>query len=455
MRNRTLPRLGAAVPLAALLLAPATLRAQEPAPALTLEAAERAALASSPDLRRADAGRSLGRAARADGLDALLPRAAFHTGLNGTSVLQRTATDPLTGGIVALPDSLIQERRGYGTEAVASVAWTLFAGGRNVTRTAAARSRTRAADHAYEAARVRVAAEAALAYLDVLEAEALVEVRRAQEAHARELERTAAARHETGQVPEIDLLQARLATSEAEIAVLEAEGEARVRRIALASRLGMEGEVPALAPAEALPPVDLAALRARLLAASPTLAALHAERDAAARERRAGRLSLLPVVDVGVDRVWSEFGQTREAFTLEPRNSRTYYNLTLSWAPLSRPGGALADRRREAAALQMAEAELAAGRRRVEEEVAVGLERLARAEALAERSRLSLALAERQRQQADERYRLGLAPVTERLNAAALWAGAAHQAVLARYAALRAAAELERSTGVAVRRPFP
>lgn len=442
-------------PLLALLLVPAGAAGQE-APTLTLEGAERRALAASPDLDRAEARRALGRAAEADGWGAMLPRASFSTGVSSSAVLQRTATDPLTGGIVQLADSLVEQRRGYGTRAAASLDWTLFAGGHNLTRSAAARSRTRAAGHALEGARVRVAAEAALAYLDALEAEALVGVRRAEAAHARELERTAAGRFETGQVPEIDLLQARLAASEAAIAVLEAEGEARVRRIALAARAGLDaGASFALAAPAPLPPPDTAALRARLLSASPVLAALGAERDAAARDARAGRLALLPTVSVGVDHLWTEWGQTREAFTTEPRNTQLFYNLTLSWSPLARAGGMVGDRRRASAALTMAEAERTAARRALEEAVAVGIEGLARAELVTERAALNLALAERQREHAEERYRLGLAPVTERLNAAALWAAAAHQEALARHAGLRAAAELERATGVAVRAPIP
>jgi outer membrane protein TolC len=435
-----------------LLLVPATMRAQTGEP-LTLDAAERAALARSPEVRQAEASRARSRAESADGWGAMLPRLSLSSGFSRTDVLQRTATDPLTGGIVQLPDSLVQSRRGFGTSAVASLDWTLFSGGRNLTRTSAARSRARAAEHEMDAVRVQVAAEAALAYLDVLEAEALVEVRRAQEAHALELERTAAARYETGQVPEIDHLQARLAASEAAIEVLDAAAEARVRRLALLARLGLDdGRLYHLAAPEPVPALDTAGLAAHLLAASPVLARLGAEREAARRERRAGELgNLLPTVSVGMDRVWTEWGQSRQAFTLEPRNTQAYYRLSLSWSPLQRPGAMLAERQRGTAAVLAAEAETRATVTRLRHEVAAGVERWARAEAVASRARLNLTLAERQREQADERYRLGVAPLSERLGAMALWAEAARQDVLARFAPLRAVAELERATGVALR----
>ena len=54
--------------------------------------------------------------------------------------------------------------------------------------------------------------------------------------------------------------------------------------------------------------------------------------------------SFLPTVRVGVDRVRSEFGATRSALTLDPRNERTDYNLFLSWTPLAQPGRWVGDR---------------------------------------------------------------------------------------------------------------
>jgi outer membrane protein, heavy metal efflux system len=442
-----------AVPvLVTLLLAPAGVGAQE-GEALTLPSAVHAALARSPEVQRAEASRARARAERTEGWGAMLPRLSLASGVSRIDVLQRTATDPLTGGIVQLPDSLVDTRRGFGTSAVASVDWTVFAGGRHLARNAAARSRGHAAENEVAATRVQVEAEATIAYLDALEAEALVEVRRAEEAQAAELERTALARFETGQVPEIDLLQARLAASEAAIAALDAHADARLRRLALLTRLGMsEDGGERLAPPEALPALDTASLQAHLLAASPVLARLRAEREAARTERNAGRRALLlPTVRVGVDHVWSEWGQSRDAFTLEPRNTQVQYRLALGWSPLERPGAMFAEGQRGTAALMTADAELRGGELRVRHEIAGAVERWARAQAVATRSRLNLALAERQREQAEERYRLGLAPLTERLHANALWAEAARQEVLARHAPLRAVAELEHATGVPVR----
>jgi outer membrane protein TolC len=429
---------------AALVLAPAAARAQQPS------------LAAHPDVQRAQAASMRGRAGRTEAWAAMLPRVGLQTGINRSDVLQRTATDPVTGGIVTLPDSLIQQRQSFGTSAILSLDWTLFAGGRWLAGAAAARARSRAAEHVLSAARVRAAADVTLVYLDALEAQALVDVRRAQETHARELERTAEARFETGSVPEIDVLQARLAASEAQVALMEAENEARARQLELAERMGVSPAAPlALAEPDAPPAPDTAAVRARLLAQSPLLAAVRAERDAAARESRASRLDLLPTLSVGVDRAWSEWGGTREAFTMQPRNVQAYYRVSLSWSPLEQPGAILGGRQRAAAGVLEAGAEAAATARTMEREVAVGLQRWTLAAALRERARLNLALAERQREQAEERYRVGVAALSERLNAAILWAEAARQDAVARHASLRAVAQLERATGVALRGEAP
>ncbi|HEX6912239.1 MAG TPA: TolC family protein, partial [Longimicrobium sp.] len=263
MRSLLIP-----VALAAVLL-PGAARAQR---TLTLDEAVRTALAASPDVQRAEAASLRGQAGHTDAWTALLPRVTAQTGFNRSDVLQRTATDPVTGGTIALPDSLIRQRQSFGTRAGLSLDWTVFAGGRTLAAPAAARARERAAEHGVSAARVRAAADVAMVYLDALEAQALVDVRRAQDAHARELERTAQARYETGSVPEIDVLQARLASSEAQVALLEAESEARARRMELAERMGVSaGEVQALAAPDAPLAPDTAALRARLLGESPLL----------------------------------------------------------------------------------------------------------------------------------------------------------------------------------------
>jgi outer membrane protein TolC len=78
----------------------------------------------------------------------------------------------------------------------------------------------------------------------------------------------------------------------------------------------------------------------------------------------------------------------------------------------------------------------------------VALSQIRRAQMLEERSVLNLELAERQREQAAERYRLGVAPIAETIQAEALAREAERQAVTAEFARRRALAELEYAAAV-------
>lgn len=419
---------------------------------LTLAEAVGAALATSPTVRQAEAARTTAGAGRWESWGRVLPSLYLSTGLNQGQVLQRTANDPVTGGLVQLPDSLIRLRETFSTNTALSASWTLFDGGQGFWGIRRAGAEARAADHSLQAARARVAGEVTLAYVDVLEADALTETRRTELRRARELVRIAEGRLEVGQVPELEVLQARLAEGDAEIALLDAEAAAEAARLALFRHLPQRsGGAVALrepaAPAVGALPSE-AELRECAVEESSELAALRASRTAAERGARAERWWFLPSVTVGATWVRSEVGQTREALTFEPRNEQTYYRLGLSWTPFDQPGRRVAERQRARAALHLAEARLAERSATLAREVEVALGRLHRARLVEERSRLNRQLAERQLEQASERYRLGVAPIVERLQAEALAKEADRQAISARYAGLRALAELERAAGV-------
>jgi outer membrane protein TolC len=426
--------------------------ARAPTDTLTLDAAVRTALARSPALREAEGARIGAKAARFDSWGRLVPSLTLTTGFTQSDVLQRTAADPITGAIVELPDSLIAAQETWETVAVLDASWTLFDGGRTFWEVRKAGAESAAADLAYDAARARVAAGATLAYLDALEAVALEEARRVQLEHARELARLAAERFRVGEVPQLDDLQARLAESDAEIALLEAESATDAARLQLFEHLGLaaSARVALVEPAAASEgwSWDEDELRRRALEGSTEIASLEEARTAAARGLDAERWWFLPSVTLGATWVRSEFGQTRDAFTFEPRNEQTFYTLGLSWSPFDSPASLISDRRRARAALWTAEGRLAARHASLAREVEVAIGRLRRARLLEEKSALNVDLAARQREQASERYRLGLAPIVERMNAQALFAEAERQAIAARYATLRAAAELERAAGI-------
>jgi len=418
---------------------------------LTLDEVIRITLMRSPDIRRAQAQELQAAGGEWDGFGRLLPSVSMSMGLNESQALQRTANDPITGGIVELPDSLVDRRRTFGTSLSLGAAWTLLEGGQPINQLGAARRRSRAADAALRAARVRVTAEVIVAYLNAVETEALAEVRRREAARDAEMARTARARYEIGAIPEVELLQAELAANNAELDVLDAEGTARFSRMALLELAGLPPDptVALRAPPEPAAIGDDASIRAMVYARSEILEENEARLSAARWEARSQHLRILPSVGLNLNWSWSEFGGTSDAFTLDPRNSQTSIRLSFSWAGLQSPGGVMGDRLRARATELAANAEYEATIARFERDLVAGLDRLERARTLRDRVQISLSSAERQLEQAEERYRLGLTPLLERLTAESLWAEAARQEVAARHAPLRAIAELERTTGVA------
>ncbi|HEX6642209.1 MAG TPA: TolC family protein, partial [Thermoanaerobaculia bacterium] len=244
---------------------------------ITLEDARRVAAESSPALREAAARAGIGSAGRIESWGRLLPSVRLSAGVDRSGVLQRTAEDPITGGIVSLPDSLIEERRSYGTTAMLSLDWTLFDGGQNWLELRRAGALSDAADQRLSAARAHARANATIAYLDALEANAQAEVRDAEARRARTLLDAAETRFRTGAVPEIDMLQASLALNEAELALEDARIEVDAARAALAVYVGSVPDDIVLEAPAAIAFIDDAALddvAACAIGSSPELAAL-------------------------------------------------------------------------------------------------------------------------------------------------------------------------------------
>jgi outer membrane protein TolC len=440
--------------LAALtILLAATHAAAQDAPVLTLQEAVRQGVAASPAIQEARAAHRTAGATRYEGWGRLLPSVSLQAGVLQTGRLQRTVGDPITGDIVSLPDSLIRLRSSYGTSALLSATWEV-ANPTTVLQLRAARAEASAADHTLQNARARVAAQVTLAYLDALEAQALLELRVAERDRAAELLRIAEGRLAVGSVPELDVLQARLAVGDAELAMMEAQTAADAARLGLREHLGAGADVPAALAQPVLPdPASLPSeeeLRRRVVDESSELAALRAGRSAAALARTAERMRLIPTVSVWAQWERSEFGDTRDALTLQPRNELGIYGVDFRWNLFEQPGSRLAARQRTGAAVQAADARLAVRRASLAREVEIAAGTMRRMALLQERAAANLVLAARQREQASERYRVGVAPIVERMQAEGLAREAERQAVAARFAPLRALAQLQLVSGAPV-----
>src|SRR5690606_17696460 len=126
------------------------------------------ALRASPELVQAQARADAAGAGQWDAWGRLLPSLSASAGVTQRGTLQRTTEDPITGGIVLLPDSLIRTRETFSTGAGLSLNWTLLEGGQRYFSVRRARADADAGQRAVEAARARVAAGVTIAFLDVL-----------------------------------------------------------------------------------------------------------------------------------------------------------------------------------------------------------------------------------------------------------------------------------------------
>ncbi len=124
--------------------------------------------------------------------------------------------------------------------------------------------------------------------------------------------------------------------------------------------------------------------------------------------------------------------------------------MNISWNLFDQPRARIAARQRTGAAVQQADARLAVRRAALTREVEVAAGTLRRMALLQERAAANLVLAGRQREQAAERYRVGVAPILERMQAEGLAREAERQAIVARFAPLRALAQLQRVSGAPV-----
>jgi putative ABC transport system ATP-binding protein len=444
------------------MLAPADAGAQATtrADSLRLDDAVEMALHASPELRQAEARALSAGAGRLDAWGRIMPSVSFWADLAGQGAINRTGMDPITGAPVLLPEDQVSHQELFQTRGGVSLGWTVIDGGQRVWQVRRARRDADAGYASFEAARARVAAGVTIAYLDVLEAEAQSRVRTAEVERANALVEDAQARFDVGQSPEIDVLQARLAASDAELALEEALAAAETARLALAEYLDpdIDADIHLVPPGStgALDRLSEDELRQCTLEGSRELASLRARADAARMESSAWNWSVLPTVRVGVGWGRSEIGRTTEALRLDPRNETTTYSMSINWNPLAQPGQWVASRQRARAGEIEAAAALAARRPALVREVETALSRIRRARMLEERSTLNLALAERQREQAAQRYRLGVAPITETIQAEALAREAERQGVTAEFARRRAFAELERAAAVRLDDPaFP
>lgn len=254
-----------------------------PAGALTLDEAIAAALNSNPDALQAEARSAGARARLSQARGAALPTAA----VSGSIATGRL--DPQ--GYFGLGAADVNPRA-----AMLSVEQPIFAGGRIDAARQAAAAGVTGAEAGLAQTRALLAAQVATAYADVVTTMREAELRRAQLAQMREIERQAERRYAAGDVPSTDLEQARARRAEADAGVADAEGREAGARARLTALTGLAAEALQPLPDPPSVPETREAAVAAALAANPALTGAKATASAAAAHARGAQGEWLPTV---------------------------------------------------------------------------------------------------------------------------------------------------------------
>jgi cobalt-zinc-cadmium efflux system outer membrane protein len=195
-----------------------------------------------------------------------------------------------------------------GPEMVLTVQQDVSMRGLGAARRKAAEWAARAAATDLERARIEAAATAALAWVDLLEAQGLLHLRTTAAEDASRLERIAEIRVTSGVATAVERSLARAEVGAARLAVLDAEGRATEARLALAHATGAAMDRP-LTAAGRLEDTDESTIDGRAvvdgLGRHPSVRAAEARVSLAAAEGSVVRASAGPTFSVGAT-MWRE-----------------------------------------------------------------------------------------------------------------------------------------------------
>lgn len=310
-----------------------------------------------------------------------------------------------------------------------------------------ARNQLIAASFTHNATLQGVVLQIQSAYFQYVANKALLQAQRITEREARTSLAAAEERHRVGVATIADVLQARTAASQAELAAQTTDGEVQTSRGALALALGLPANLPYDVDSTAgqLPVAVLAdsvdTLIARAVQARPDLAAAQAEFDASKAQISVARASRLPSL------VLNGIGGLTYTSSL-PRGGNNYSVFLGLQIPLF-AGFSRVYAQREAVALaDAAAARVDALGQQVVFEVFSSYYALQTAARLVRTSNDLLASAEQSNEVALGRYRAGVGSVLDLLAAQAALANARAQQVLARLEWNTSLAQLAHDTGI-------
>jgi outer membrane protein len=346
--------------------------------------------------------------------------------------------DPVTGQLLSGNTS----NRSLSTSLSASV--DLFTGFRRGAEMSAARASQSAAEASFVDARFQQALATTNQFLDALAAQQLVGVRETSVRRAEEQLKTSIAKLHAGSATRSDSLRSRVTLGSAQLDLIRAQTDLATAEAGLARLVGETGRVKALDDSafyHVVEAPDTAALRAEAEGTSPRIQSAVAAADAARAGLKASRAAYWPSLSLSANTAWN----ASRSNDYDLFNQRQL-SLGLRWSLFDGFARELAVAERSVN-LEVADITAADERRAVAAELTARLAELTAARAQIEITLSSVVAATEDLRVQQERYRLGASTIVDVLTSQEALNQAEVDVVVARFAYLRAKAQLEALIG--------
>lgn len=430
--------------------------AQAPPATLTLEDALRLAREHSPQYRQVMNDVRVASAEVRQSYGAFLPSLSASLGYNGMST--RTSTGQGNFGEV-IEDEERTVETSSGSHGIGA-RMTLFDGGAMFRRVSAARAQEDAAEATIAASLTQLDATVQRAWHDAQRAERLIELEERLLASARERLERSQELFRIAAATQVDVLGAQVDVASQEQTLAAARDAARKDRLVLLETIGLPPQnadafvIPADAPTAFDPAsLDVNALVAQALQASPTVLQRHAMADAASREAEVARAGRWPSIDANVNYnrslrepgafdAFGQLGAQQRGFSFGLSANLPIFSNFRTAAAIARAEASAEDAREQARAMRLqTEGEVRAA--------VIDLENAHRQLTLAEQK---AALSAQRLELATEQYRLGALDFLSLQRVIDDTSSAERQALDARYGFVRARVALEERLGASLPR---
>ena len=302
---------------------------------LDIDRAAQIALAESPMLRISRTQADRAGADRLAAWGSFLPTASVSAGLSRSAFSSRTYVGE-EGLSERLPEQLNSSRQGANQGL--NVSWTVLDGGRRFAALSQSRARLRAMQRRYDDQQRSVVVTVRREFLDALRRQELLDVTRAQIAD-RELELDIARRrYAIAAVERTDVLAAESQLLDARITLLNEQNLLRAGLEQLVVSMGLPPEAAdgvVLTGDQGMPEgiPNVEGIVRTALTSDPELAALEAERAAAAAGLWSARTGYLPRIQVSFGLGRSEnFGPGDSFWQFNPGDTGENFNISASWS---------------------------------------------------------------------------------------------------------------------------